>query len=68
VNEGIQEEEVEKFLENNTINDTYLENLKSRMGIVKKKAPRVKKPVAKAKEENEMVEGSAGETSGNNNE
>ena len=45
----ISVEEVEKFLEMNTVNDTYLENLKSRMGIVEKKAPRVKKPVKKAR-------------------
>jgi len=43
VGQGINEQQVEDYLKNNVVCDTYLNNLKVRMGVVEKKAPRVKK-------------------------
>lgn len=48
---GIPEEEVEKFLKEQNINDFNLDNLKIRLGIIEEKKPRVKKASASKSEQ-----------------
>ena len=42
---GIDEATIENFLKNDNINDSYIENIKIRMGIKVPKPVRVKKPI-----------------------
>ena len=49
--EGITEETIEKLLKEQNVNDFYIENIKTRLGIVEKKPERVRKTVAIKKNE-----------------
>jgi hypothetical protein len=44
---GISEEQIDKLLDEQNVSDFFIENIKSRLGIVDKKPERVKKPVNK---------------------
>ena len=48
---GISEKQIEQLLDEQNVNDFYIENIKARLGIVDKKPERIRKPI-----KNQVVE------------
>lgn len=52
--QGITEDTIEKLLEEQNVNDFFIENIKVRLGIVEQKPERIRKPVKPKVSSNEQ--------------